>query len=219
MKKAELIAAAEKINWWHTIYLPYDEGGTYPTKGRVGLDHCDKNVLTVRFGIPESLKDKTVVDVGAFDGLMTFEAIQRGAKSVIPIDIYQAEGENSDGFELAAKAFGYDIAVRKITLEEAANQGVCGDIVFYYGVLYHVDSPTIELAYLSEVTKEYAIIETEYISLEIPVWEFRPNHVGDSTNKWYPSPAALERALLYVGFSRVEFIYSDGYRLTAKAYK
>lgn len=98
------------------------------------------------------------------------------------------------------------------------------DVVLYLGVLYHVDSPLLELQHLSKTVKKggMAIIETavcQQLDTGFPYWDFRPGFDGDSTNKWYPTISGLLAALKHVGFSSYEIIWGDGIRATVKAYK
>lgn len=219
MKSKTIQEQAEEINWWHSIKLSED----YTTNGRVGEDHCSPDSITKRFGMPLGLTGKTVLDVGTFDGLMAFEAEKRGAKEVVAIDIYQGEGENSDGFYFAKGVLNSNVCLRYECLEsmEKFSESLF-DVVLLYGTLYHVDNPIQHLQALSSLCKEYALIETAIAQPDYrdsPVWEFNHGFGGDATNKWYPSLKGIENALKYVGFKSVELIYNDSVRITLKAIK
>jgi len=221
MTKEVLQERINGINWWHTMDLPYDEGGFIRTPGRVGLDHCAPEVLTERFGIPEDLTGKTVLDIGGWDGLMSFEAEKRGASSVLLVDCYQGDGENPNGFALAKKALNSNVGHCQLSIGDFVAQAPpAHDVVFYFGVLYHVENPIQELRYVSELTKEYALIETEFSNIPGQLVELKFGHVGDPTNMFYPTLEALEAMLKYVGFSRMEIICNLGnIRVTVKAIK
>lgn len=224
MKYNELKEAAEKIQWWHSIPLVSDEGETYVTKGYV--NHCTEEIATNRFGMPESLEGKTVLDIGCWDGYFSFLAEKRNAKSVFGIDMLQGcshKEQGTEGFEFARKVLDSKVGFEKKSLEEYAqstdNQF---DVVFYYGVLYHVENPIAELKHLSKVTKEYALIETaisQKNDIQRPFWEFLNGFDSDPTNFWYPNLMGLASTLLFVGFTKVEVIWNDGIRATVKAIK
>jgi len=216
MKDIERI---EKINWWHSIELP-DYG---VTKGRVGSDHCSAHVISDRFGMPEDLLGKTVLDIGTFDGLFAFEAEKRGAK-VTAIDCYQSSAENGNGFMLAKGLLESDVEFYHFSLKDFVEYGVTNyfDICLYYGVLYHVENPLRELSYLSQVTKEFALIESAIIQNEHSgrnIWEFNNGFDNDKTNFWYCSFKGLESVLKYVGFREVQLVWTDAIRMTVKAIK
>lgn len=215
----EQIKKADSINWFHTIKL----SDKYTTKGRVGLDHCSPESLTNRFGLPESLENKSVLDIGIFDGMASFEAEKRGAK-VTGIDIYQGEGENKNGFLLAREVLNSKVELFEQDILDFAylNQNKRKfDYVLCYGVLYHVDSPVDVLKAIyglinegGECLLETAIAQADYGDKS--VWEFNNGFDGDFTNKFYPNLRGLANVLRYAGFSQVELIYNDGIRATVK---
>ena len=224
MKYTELKESAEKIQWWHSIPLVSEEGETYVTKGYV--DHCTEEIAIKRFGMPESLEGKTVLDIGCWDGYFSFLAEKRNAKSVLGIDMLQGcshKEQGTEGFEFAKKALNSNVGFSKLSLEEfAQSTNSQFDVVFYYGVLYHVENPIAELKHLSKLTKEYALIETaisQKNDIQRPFWEFLNGFDNDPTNFWYPNLMGLASALLFVGFTRVEVIWNDGIRATVKAIK
>lgn len=204
----------DKYKWWHTI----DLGNGVVTKGVCGANHCSEEAATNRFGIPEDLTGKKVLDVGCANGYFSFVAERRGAK-VKSLEPNQGGWLDTQAYFVARNALGLE---RRNYFEGSLQQYIDAgkayfpsDVVFYFGVLYHVENPIQELRYLRSVTREYALIETAIHKGE--GWLFRPGWDGDFTNAWYPSISALEVALKYVGFTQVELIWTDGIRATVKA--
>src|SRR4051812_24255739 len=87
--KNEIILSQEQIEemhsmrWWHSIPLGKDvNGDNVITPGECPHTHTplDTTYITHRFGMPEDLTGKRVLDIGAWDGLFSFEAEKRGAK-------------------------------------------------------------------------------------------------------------------------------------------
>lgn len=206
----------EEIYWWHRIKLP--DGTITPGECKHGEENED--FFSERFGMPLDLSGKTVLDIGCWDGLFSFEAERRGA-TVVAIDPYQNRKKGSnDGFQYAKKALNSKVEFHEVDLEGhwAGQRDIRQyDITLYYGVLYHVVSPLRELKYLRHLTKEFALIETAISEKEGCVYEFLPGHADDHTNLFYPTIEALEKSLLHVGFSRVEVIYKETTRATVKA--
>src|SRR6266516_4593012 len=80
--KAQLEEMAASVGyWWHSIDLGLGVV-TNGFKTREGL----KNELEL-LRLPD-LKDKTVLDIGAWDGFYSFEAERRGARRVVALDHY-----------------------------------------------------------------------------------------------------------------------------------
>jgi tRNA (mo5U34)-methyltransferase len=84
------------------------------------------------------------------------------------------------------------------------------DVVFYFGVLYHMVNPVAALQRLYRVTGGVAVIET--LAVHVPgiedhsLLEFYPGKeaAADYTNWFAPSEAALHGLCRAVGFTRVE---------------
>jgi tRNA (mo5U34)-methyltransferase len=84
------------------------------------------------------------------------------------------------------------------------------DVVFYFGVLYHMVDPMGGLERLRRVTKEMAVVETAGIAVpgypETSLIEFHAgNELGADYGNWFvPSERALHAMCRAVGFRRVE---------------
>jgi tRNA (mo5U34)-methyltransferase len=93
----EQIKEMNSIQWWHRIEL---EPGLFTP----GICDHTAALATNRFGMPQDLTGKTVLDIGAWDGLFSFEAEKRGALLVQAIDTIPKFGGNwggTKGFEFA----------------------------------------------------------------------------------------------------------------------
>lgn len=208
---------AEKIRWFQMLDLK-----GYVTNGQV--PYCNEYDATHRFGVPLDLKNKTVLDVGCNSGYFSFLAERRGAE-VTGIDPVQDGGDAAKGFLLAKEVYESNVKFHELTLSEFVNKYPKEkfDITFYYGVLYHVTNPLGELQLLSDVTKEYTIIETAIASSNYDgksVWEYKHGFLTDKTNYWYPTLIGLENMLYTVGFTKVELVTNfHDIRATIKAYK
>ena len=80
----------EDIHWWHTM----DLGNGIVTKGISDWRSKIDQVL------PGDLSGMSVLDIGAWDGAMSFEAKRRGADRVVALDYdiwVNGWGKNKDG--------------------------------------------------------------------------------------------------------------------------
>ncbi|HEG43238.1 MAG TPA: DUF1698 domain-containing protein [Phycisphaerales bacterium] len=164
--------------WYHKIELP---DGTV-TPGFAPLEPG-------RYCVPDDLTGKRVLDVGAWDGYWTFEALKRGAKEVVAIDDFSdtagldiTRGNAWETFDLCAEAFGFENSISKVLkfdplyLENNKGQKVSSremsvydiseetfgrfDVVFFFGTIYHLKHPFLALEKISEVCDGALYVET-----------------------------------------------------------
>lgn len=83
------------------------------------------------------------------------------------------------------------------------------DVVFFFGVLYHMEHPIESMRRLAALTREVAIIETEAVAVQGQegrrLCEFYPGTElnNDPTNWWAPNTRAVEGLALEAGFRQV----------------
>lgn len=86
------------------------------------------------------------------------------------------------------------------------------DVVFFFGVLYHMENPLEAMKRVGALTKQLAIIETEAVQFpgydDWPMCEFYPSNElnGDVSNWWSPNERALIGLCQAGGFSKVEIL-------------
>ncbi|MEQ9448643.1 MAG: DUF1698 domain-containing protein, partial [Rhodospirillaceae bacterium] len=147
--------------WYHRITLP----GGVQTPGWAPLS-------PESYRIPESLEDQRVLDVGAWDGYWTFEALARGAREVVAIDDFSDSLDSAhdvprpkwETFDLCRAALGYDegrcarheMSVYDITPDTFG----LFDVVFFFGTLYHLRHPMLALDRLSSVCGGAIFVES-----------------------------------------------------------
>ena len=203
--------------WYHRIELP----GGVVTPGWAPLD-------VERYGVPADLSGKRVLDVGAWDGFWTFEALKRGAKEVLAIDDfsdYLGSLDRSDRkawatFDLCREACGYDrarcerceVSVYDVTPERFGRF----DVVFFFGTLYHLRHPLLALDRLSAVCESEIYVESAILDDYSPyrggfgcgyvggqiVAEFYPGkeYGSNDSNWWVPTLHCLGHMVNAAGF-------------------
>jgi tRNA (mo5U34)-methyltransferase len=202
----ELRQRADEIHWFHTMDLGHGV--------RVQGD-TDPSLMVPKLHLPD-LHGKSVLDIGAWDGFMSFEAERRGAERVLATDSFSWHGDGwgtKEGFELAREALGSKVDDQDIDVMDLSPEAVGGtfDVVLCLGVLYHMRDPVGALERAASVTGDLLVLETEVGMLlhRRPAAFFYPGPElrDDPTNWWAPNPAAVIGMLKAVGFSHAEVVW------------
>jgi tRNA (mo5U34)-methyltransferase len=182
------------------------------------------------YQVPADLTGKRVLDIGAWDGYWTFEALRRGAREVVAIDdfsdflgLLKPEQRHAwKSFDLCREALGYaeqrcrrmELSVYDVTEEKLGGRF---DLVFCFGTLYHLRHPLLGLDRLSSVCDGQIILESQicddysayrgagqgYPGTQM-VCEFFPTKelAGNATNWWAPNLNCMGGLLYAAGFTR-----------------
>ena len=209
-------------SWYHTIEL----GDGLVSKGK--FDH--RSVVD-NYGIPVSLRGKTVLDVATGDGFWAFELERRGADRVVAIDVPRMgdcdwlprmRSRIGDAvewdpwpthFRLAHKMRRSKVEYRFCSVYDLSPYTVgMFDVVFCGSLLVHLQNPLQALLAIRSVTREMAIIET----VSDPRFEDHPDlpllsfgfpgteeQAGENNSYWLTSTAALAKMLEYSDFAAV----------------
>jgi tRNA (mo5U34)-methyltransferase len=207
--------------WYHKIALPH---------GVVTPGHAPIDAATYR--IPERLDGKRVLDVGAWDGYWSFEALKRGAREVVAIDdfsdaagtLVNAERRAWQSFDLCRALLGLDetrCQRHQMSVYEVDESRLGRfDVVFCFGTLYHLRHPLLALDKLGAVCTEEIYVEGAILDDYSPyrgglghgyaenqmVMEFYPrDEYGQNvTNWWVPTLACMGNMVGSAGFPRVK---------------
>ena len=172
---------------------------------------------------PELFNKKSVLDIGAWDGFLSFEAEKNGASKVVALDI-----KAGNGFKIAKKILNSKVEfIKKDIIETKPEDIGVFDVVLFCGVLYHMKFPFFSLHRVSNLTKlgGTLILETHAIEgkaqirhdLQQGFYEtdcymlFYPNNelAGDPTNWVGLSVEAIASMLENVGFEVNKIILSQ----------
>jgi tRNA (mo5U34)-methyltransferase len=206
MDRQQIEAAIGGIPWYHQIDLGH--GVVTP-----GSDSTMARMAVV--GLPADLRDKSVLDIGAWDGAFSFEAERRGASRVVAVDSFCWSGDGwgtKAGFECARRILGSHVEDREIEVLDLSPETVgVFDLVLFLGVLYHMKHPLLALERVASVCRGQLILWThvDFAHLTQPVAAFYPGKElnDDPTNWWGPNPAAVIGMLQTAGFARAEMVY------------
>jgi tRNA (mo5U34)-methyltransferase len=163
---------------------------------------------------PIVLDGLTVLDVGAWNGAFSFEAKRRGAASVLATDMFTWTHSVFRGLErflYVRRDTGLDIDFRVIDVPEISSSMLGKfDVVLFLGVFYHLQDPLFAVRSLSEVSKNWLILETHLDLDEIPfpAMRYYPGNelANDPTNWWGPNQQCVEALLKNAGYAEVRFI-------------
>lgn len=212
--------------WYHRIALP----GDVVTPGWAPIN-------AEAYRLPLKLDGLRVLDVGAWDGYWTFEALKRGAREVVAIDDFSdnvglnvAREDKWTTFDLCRAAFGYDAARcsrREMSVYDVSPEHLSTfDVVLFFGTLYHLRHPLLALDRLAGVCTGRIIVESaviddfsaykggvghgyggEMVMEFYPDAQFGNNH----SNWWSPTTTCMAQMLRAAGFKDV-----TGWKLTEK---
>jgi tRNA (mo5U34)-methyltransferase len=184
---------------YHSIELP--DGSVLP--GLQSIDHLRWRFGL--FGLPEDLRGKRVLDIGAWDGWFSFECERRGAE-VVATDCVAL-----DTFLEARELLGSRVEYLALDVGQLSAQRLGRfDIVLFLGVLYHLRHPLLGLEKVVELCTDIALIESFVIESEaraVPaVLEFyERGELGGQIDNWCgPSPEALLAMCRSAGFAQSE---------------
>ena len=206
---ADVAGLRERVfarRWFHRIDLGH--GIVTP-----GVDDSPAKLCAI--GMPEDLRDKSVLDIGAFDGFFSFEAERRGASRVVAADSYAWTQPKSlfdgQGFKIAHEALHSRVEQKRIAVEDISPETVgMFDLVLFLGVFYHAPDPFRYLRAAASVCREMMIVETHVDGLDYnrPVMVFYPGATlnNDPTNKWGPNLLCVEALLKEAGFKGGHFL-------------
>src|ERR1700733_3767820 len=119
-------AERSERGWWHSFQLP---DGTQ-IQGVCKLS--DLRGRIAQFPIPQDLRGKRALDIGAWDGWFSFEMERRGA------EVTAVDSTAFERFRVAHDLFGskVDYRIQDVCRLSPATLGYF-DVVLFLGVLYH----------------------------------------------------------------------------------
>jgi tRNA (mo5U34)-methyltransferase len=191
-------------------------------------------------GLPPDLSGKRVLDIGAWNGCLSYECERRGAAEIVALG---PENPEHTGFYKIRDAIGSTrTAYQKGTIYDL-DPGKLGyfDVVICAGVLYHLRYPLLGLDNIRRVCTGDAFFETfamdndllvpyksklkseslrsfSEVLASIPLWQFfrRGELCNDDSNWFGPNVIAVKQALQSAGFN-VEHATLQGGRACFRA--
>jgi len=145
--------------------------------------------------LPKDLTNKTILEIGCWEGDVCVECVKRGAK-VTGIDI-----ETSD--RLIANLENHNFEFLQLDMfSEKFLQLPTYDYVFCFGVLYHVENIISALTRIRTKAAQSVILENVFNNLDGPVMMY---HTADTlknnfSNWWTGTPECFEMMMTDIGY-------------------
>ncbi len=216
--KEGLAAAVESVPWYHTIELP---------GGLITPGEYDLRPTLRKLPFPDSLAGQRCLDVGTHDGFWAFAMEQRGADSVVAIDVDDPGsldwpvpmppiGEETlaylerqrRAFWIAHEALGSSVERLDLSVYSLSRERVGEfDFAFVGTLLHHLRDPVRALAAVRDVVRGKLLVCAVFsISKTVvhpytPVVELLP---GRQPFWHYPNLAGLRRQMESSGWRILE---------------
>lgn len=203
--------------WYHTIELPF---------GIVTPGAYDHRPVVERYGIPDDLEGKRVLDVATNDGFWAFEFERRGAKVTaldidatddldLPLQVARAAAQRGlsrpigEGFALAHRALKSSVERVSGSVYELDPEKVGRfDLVHSGDLLLHLRDPCRALERIWSVTAGQALL-AEPFDPQLGTQERRlVRYLGARAmvGWWQPALDTLVQMVVDAGFSSVEVV-------------
>ena len=194
-----------KKGWYHSFEFP--DGSSIDGYMPLAI----QKERFARFPIPEDLRGKRALDIGAWDGWFSFEAERRGA-AVTAIDAVELPTFLQVHRKLKSK-----VDYRILDFYEIPDAGLGKfDIVFFLGVLYHLKHPLLALEIVCALTDDTAIVDSFVIDSDsfeqhrdlMPTMEFYElDELQNQFDCWTgPTVSCLLAMCRAAGFARVDLL-------------
>lgn len=175
------------------------------------LDRLNARYLALIHANRELIAGARVLDLASHDGRFTFAALQNGAAHVVGIEhephLVRSANENLEHHEVPRDRYEFVLGDMFDRIPEVAH---C-DIVFCFGILYHITDHLRLLQTIAEHAPQTLIIDSNLSHIERAAIELRapfagsPPPVGAQLEGW-PSKAGLDAMLASFGWT---FDYFD----------
>ena len=197
--------------WFHKLRLRDDlitPGWSDPAKEKLPF-----------YGLPEDMTGMRVLDIGCAEGFFSFEAERRGASEVVAVDSFP---DSVRRFNLCREAYGSRATAYLCNVYDLkpATFGTF-DMVFFFGVLYHLRHPLLALMAIREVCTGTLLLQTaihEEPGLgDMPMARFHPfgmrsgkdGELFDPTVFWLPNRACVKALTESAGFEAIDVFCVD----------
>ena len=217
--QTKMSKSLDEIFSTHHLHQTWEVESGFSTPGRNPIE-----LILNKCQIPNDLTGKSVLDVGAWNGCYSFECEKRGAQKVVAADLWNPD---YTGFNDLKRYLNSQVTYEQISVYDLSSEQLGEfDIVFFFGVLYHLRHPLLALDRLRTVCKGELYLESHLVTnrlflrtkrwlglffpivticefLNIPLWRYyksRECHPKDPSNWFGPNIPAVLEALESSGF-------------------
>lgn len=196
--KKEIKKLFDSVTWYHTFNINH----VINNKTNTSLQYQ----MWAAQNIPDDLSGKSVLDIGCADGFYSFLAESRGAKRVVAVDFMKW-----DGFDVAKKLLDSKVEHKILTVEDLDQLEEKFDVVFFFGVYYHLANPVDALQKIFLKVNDggnaflagHIVDSGESLMCYYDEFEMHPN---DDSNWWAASPSCITQIAKRVGFKDAKLV-------------
>lgn len=226
----EILEKTDNRRWFHAIEL---------LPGCYSPGPCFPDERFIEYPQTQDLTNKTVLDIGAWDGGYTFMAEKRGGQ----LTAYDIQDPCHSGFNIAKECLGSDARhIMGSVYDLSPDQHGTYDVVYYFGVFYHLFNPVKAFCNINRVLDngglmlfEGAILDFAYnvdktwVSLKnemasytsIPLTYYTSKDYWNDWSTWFvPNLKCLQEWIISAGFEVLEIkaieATSRGYGIAKK---
>jgi tRNA (mo5U34)-methyltransferase len=171
------------------------------------------------YGLPEDLTGKRVLDIGPAEGFFSFEAEKRGAREVIAIDPIPVSVRR---FNICKDALGSKVNIYMTNVYDLSPKTFgTFDMVFFFGVLYHLRHPLLALERIMSVCTGTMLMQTATCEDSVdPQARFFPfglpsgpkeAPIYDPTVFWLPNRECVKAMVQSSGFVNPQVISTNDF--------
>src|SRR5260221_13671642 len=162
--------------------------------GIMGIDEA------IDIEISQSVKGRTVLDLGGYRGRECAIALNAGAKSATCVD--------DESWRTYDNWADYPVFPKvKYIKGNFMDYKKSADIVIFKNVIYHQRNPWRTMEHIRTLTKEKLLLTTSYVEGKESVWRvYRPyeGHPNSYTVAWRPTINGLITLLQATGFNHIK---------------
>ena len=193
MNMSHLQARIDAVNWYHE----FDFGNGLKARSMTDVEvHRHIWKFIERHLDAVDFSDKSVLDIGCWDGYWSFYAERRGARSVLATDDHTQNWAARGGLLLARELLGSAVEVNdEVSVYELETLNRKFDIILFLGVYYHLFDPFYALAQIRHCCHDDTLVlidgvEAATLSPATALFDFS-NHGCE----WMPTREALKQLL------------------------
>ena len=199
---ADIEAKIKSIKWYHSIDLK-----GYMTPGIVTPEQHE----AIAKHIPQDLTSMSVLDIGCADGYYSFLAERRGASRVLAIDPFPWQGGKTEPFRdispqgilIAKEILNSKIEYRRMGVYDLGRLAEAFDVVFFFGVYYHLKDPILGFEMAAEKCRKLLIVEGDALFTDLRIMVYEGPPYGDETKAWRLSKGVIYGLLQKAGFTNI----------------
>ncbi|HEY7783944.1 MAG TPA: methyltransferase domain-containing protein [Pyrinomonadaceae bacterium] len=207
MNLEKIQSTIDSIHWYHE----FDFGNGLKARSKMPdaayhrqvWSFIERNLDTVDFS------DKTVLDIGCWDGYWSFYAERRGARSVLATDDHSQNWSMSEGVFLAKDLLKSSVEVNnKVSVYKLELLDRKFDIIMFLGVYYHLFDPFYALAQIRHCCHPDSVVLIEGVESTALVPATSLYNFSDHGCEWMPTREALEQ-LIRATYLKIVSVDSD----------